>query len=171
MAAAQNLLMDLLRILTPEEINKLTSSSEGDKRVSLTDMMNLRATGEEIDFSDKANMAKILPFKRKDEADGEAEDSEIFAGKDCVEYIAQHYLKRELNDNLVDKETGQTVETSHFILNEKKRFTYSQSKLKGSEVLKLYQKNSVVDIEQEKKLKDDLSKSAQTGVLVNKRQF
>lgn len=168
--AATNFLMDIFRLLTPEEINKLTSSSKGDKRVSLTEMMHQYDQG--VLPSDEG--AKILPFKRSGEESLEQEEDlkiEFQAGVEVQKYMAHFFEKLEIDKNYVPGRSPKFVDNSTFIINEKKRFNYSQTKLKGQEVLKLYQKNSSVDIEQEKKLKDDLSKSAQIGILVNKRQY
>ncbi|MFG1515900.1 hypothetical protein ABMA71_14890, partial [Halobacteriovorax sp. ZH3_bin.1] len=63
------------------------------------------------------------------------------------------------------------VETSTFILNEKEKFKTVYTRLKSREVLDLYAKNSVVDLEQERKNRRDLSKNSSTGVLVNKKHY
>lgn len=170
--AATNFLMDIFRLLTPEEINKLTSSSKGDKRVSLTEMMHQYDQG----VLPSNEGAKILPFKRAGDESSVEEDqvgqkTEFLAGPEVVKYLQHHFEKTDIDHEYSSNRSSKFIDNSSFIINEKKRFNYSQTKLKGQEVLKLYRKNSSVDIEQEKKLKDDLSKSAQVGVLVNKRQY
>lgn len=165
--AAASLLTDIMRILTPEEISELTSTSSGSSRVQLTDMLDLYETGQEL--PDPENMgAKILPFN-KEEIDLEIEV--IYeAGPHVIETIQNYLKKLSLGNTALSKE-GKAVETSTFILNEKERFEYVQAKLKKQEVMGLYMKNATVDIEQEKALKDDLKKSSRSGVLVNKKQF
>lgn len=167
-----NLLMEVFRVITPEEINELTTLSGGMQRVSITEYLTLKHRGEELDFSPAVNgVAKILPFnllKQKDEA----EEKELFlTGKKVDEYIQQWIIKEKLGDTARDVVTGKAVETSTFIIKEKKRFAYNQAKLKSQEVLLLYKKSLSVDIEQERNFKDDLSKSSRSGVLVNKKQY
>lgn len=165
--AEKNLLFrHYLRILTPEEINDLTSGTAGNTRVSLTDVLNSKLSGEEVDLF--SNTDNLLQFKRSHE-DVEEVVEEIKAGKNVIDAIDRFYIRINNEDTALD-EMGREVETSTFILKEKERFAYSQKKLKGAEILKLYKKNLMVDIEQEKLIKDDLSKSTQSGILVNKKQ-
>jgi hypothetical protein len=167
--AAVSLLGDILRIITPEEISELTATSSGSSRLELTDMLDQFEDGEKFDFTNDEG-AKILPFKKGGEVEEEEQLAPVQAGPQVHEYF-QHYIeKMKIGDTSKDVK-GNTVETSVFILKEKERFKYVQSKLKQKEVMGLYMKNAGVDIEQEKTLKDDLSKSSRTGVLVNKKQF
>jgi len=171
--AAIDLISSLLRIITPEEISELTTLSKGTSRLSLTDLMQMRMEGEDLDFSPEAEEegAKILPFKNINEPSDEEEvKEEFFAGENVQEYINHYFKKLKLQNSAVDEE-GRTKDTSVFIINEKERFEYSRKKLKSREVLGLYMKNASVDIEQERMIKDDMSKSTRTGVLVNKKQF
>lgn len=168
--AAVSLLGEVLRIITPEEISELTASSSGSNRIELTDMLDQFEKGETFNFGDNEEGAKILPFNRNIEPETVEKPEPCLAGAAVCEYI-QHYVdKSKIGDTSRDS-SGNTVETSIFILKEKERFKYVQSKLKQKEVMGLYMKNAGVDIEQEKTLKDDLSKSSRTGVLVNKKQF
>ena len=80
MGAPNLLLADIFRILTPEELNELTSSSEGDSRISLTEFLVKKVDGVEMDFGDEENMAKILPFIRKEGTGEETEEVELHAG-------------------------------------------------------------------------------------------
>jgi len=168
--AAISLLGEVLRIITPEEISELTATSSGSSRIELTDMLDQFEQGERLDFTEGEEGAKILPFKQPGEDLDSVAESPVLAAEQVVEYI-QHYIeKSKIGDTSRDTK-GNSVETSVFILKEKERFKYVQSKLKQKEVMGLYMKNAGVDIEQEKTLKDDLSKSSRTGVLVNKKQF
>ncbi|OUR92871.1 hypothetical protein A9Q84_20370 [Halobacteriovorax marinus] len=170
MAAKNFLLSTILRVLTPEEINELTTTSIGDNRVLLTDIINQRLSGVDHDFSDSEKMAKILPFKKNSE-EVDVEKVEVTkAGPTCLEYLERFFERQKISDTALD-DSGQLVETSSFIFKEKERFAYSQAKLKQVEVLSLYKKNAAVDVEQVRALKDDLSKSAQSGVLINKKQY
>lgn len=169
--AQASLLTDILRILTPEEISELTSQSTSNSRLALTDLLDMVEEGESVSFNTEASEvdgAKILPFKKKEEV---TEEKEVYhCGKNTQEYIEHHFHKITLGET-AKNERGDTVVTSVFILKEKERFKYVQAKLKSREVLDLYRKNSNVDIEQEKILKDDLSKSSRSGVLINKKQY
>ena len=164
--AAASLLNDLMRILTPEEISELTSTSSGSARVELTDLLKSFENGEEVNDVEEYS-AKILPFKKVDEVEAEITYE---AGPKVIEYIEHFHHKRSLGDTSRSSE-GKSVETSTFIIKEKERFEFVQKRLKKKEVMSLYLKNANVDIEQEKTLKDDLSKSSRSGVLVNKKQF
>ncbi len=173
MSAAIDLISGLLRIITPEEINELTSTSKGSVRLSLTDLMKMRMDGEELDFSPEAEEAgaKILPFQRADNKEIlEDEHEEFSAGDKVIEYLTHFFKCIELKNSAIDEE-GRTKDTSVFIINEKERFDYCRKQLKSREVLGLYMKNASVDIEQEKMIQDDLSKSTRTGVLIDKKQF
>ncbi len=164
--AAASLLNDLMRILTPEEISELTSTSSGNSRVELTDLLNSFEDGEVINDIEEYS-AKILPFKKSEQVE---EEITYKAGPKVTEYINHFYHKKSLGDTSKSSD-GKSVETSTFIIKEKERFQYVQAKLKKKEVMSLYMKNANVDIEQEKTLKDDMAKSSRSGVLVNKKQF
>lgn len=172
MAAHNILLTSILRLLTPEEINELTTQSDGVNRFNLTDMLDqdLRE-GLVFEENEDGEGAKILPFK-KEESEEEAQDKVVYfeAGEKVSEYMQHYFLKTTLGNTATDN-SGNTLDTSVFILNEKKRFEYSQAKLKEKEIIGLYRKNASVDIEQEKSIKDDMSKSTKYGILVNKKQY
>jgi hypothetical protein len=172
MSAAIDLISGLMSIITPEEINELTTSSKGNVRLSLTDLMNMRIDGEDLDFSPEAEEsgAKILPFKKIEEEQEEETIEHFHVGENVQEYMEHYFKCHELGNSAVDEE-GNRKDTSVFILNEKEKFEYSRKKLKSREVLGLYMKNATVDIEQEKMIRDDLSKSTRTGVLIDKKQF
>ncbi len=167
--AAASLLTDIMRILTPEEISELTSTSTGSSRVQLTEMLDLYESGEDIGDAEEFS-AKILPFKKDSGHSQDELEITYQCGRLAVEVIENYLKKRALGNTAVCGD-GKSVETSTFILKEKERFEYVQAKLKKQEIMGLYMKNATVDIEQEKALKDDLSKSSRSGVLVNKKQF
>ena len=52
----------------------------------------------------------------------------------------------------------------------KEQLNGAYRKIKGQEVLNLYQDYAAIDINQLKATKDDLKKSAHSGNLINKRQ-
>ncbi|EQC43564.1 hypothetical protein [Bacteriovorax sp. Seq25_V] len=168
--AALSFLTDILRILTPEEIAELTNASTGSSRRALTDLMDLYEDDALPSFAENGEGAKILPFNKKQEDVAEVERVYEVAGSEVCEYIEHFFHKKEFENTAVNKK-GESVVTSLFILNEKERFKYVQSKLKKKEVMGLYMKNANVDIEQEKILKDDLTKSSRAGVLIDKKQY
>ena len=176
--AALSILTDVLRIITPEEISELTTSYSGKTRVDLTDLLEHVESGNPLEFKVRTDSAKILPFINKGEDQAESgkenlEDkgsSSISASEGTIEYVTHFLHVKKLGETSKSK-SGDTVETAIFIIKEKERFKYVQGKLKKKEVMGLYMKNAGVDIEQEKTLKEDLSKSSRSGVLVNKKQY
>jgi hypothetical protein len=163
MAAKNILMMSLMRILTPEEINELTTKHEGDSRVSLTELLEKSMKGIAFEH----DQAKILPFSKK--------KNNIVCGSSVLEQLnaiqveehkvaitgfERHKIERDENGN-----------TSNFILSEKEKFKDSHVRLKKKEVFNLYQKAASVDIELERKSSDDLKKSTKVGVLVDKAQY
>ncbi|PIK14245.1 hypothetical protein [Halobacteriovorax sp. JY17] len=170
MSAKNFLLTSVFRVLTPEEISELTSSSNGDSRTSLTDIINQRLDGVSHDFSDAEKLAKILPFKAKKSEEEVAVHSATSCGKKSQEFIERFFERKKIKDTALN-EKGEPVETSSFIFKEKERFAYSQSKLKQVEVLSLYRKNAAVDVQQVRAMKDDFTQSAQSGVLINKKHY
>jgi len=170
MSAKNFLLTSVFRVLTPEEISELTSSSNGDNRTSLTDIINQRLEGVSHDFSDPERMAKILPFKNKNQEEEEEVVEKTVCGPMASELITRFFERKKIKDTALN-ENGELVETSSFIFNEKERFAYSQSKLKQVEVLSLYKKNAAVDVDQMRAMKDDFHQSAQSGVLINKKHY
>jgi hypothetical protein len=172
--AAINLLTDYLRLITPEEISELTTAYAGNSRVELTELLEHVSGGSPLEFGEDAEGAKILPFVNKtNEVLAKSDDelaNEVSAGPNVIEFVA-HFLHVVSLGETSRGSSGEAVETSTFIINEKERFKYAQEKMKQKEIMSLYMKNALVDIEQEKTLKDDLSKSSQVGVLVNKKQF
>lgn len=170
-----SLMMSLLRILTPEEINELTTTSEGNKRVPLTQLMYRKmgvATEEEIE---SASLAKILPFTFPEK---ESDEDSVHEASDQIEKVEQGEHELEAGPESEHGQIGVHEEalasngrlpTSVFILHEKKRLEANVHKMRSKELLKSYRKNASLDIEQEKGLRDDMKKSSRSGVLVNKK--
>jgi hypothetical protein len=164
MAAKNVLMMNLMRILTPEEINELTSKHEGDLRTPLTSLLE-----EDIGVrTGHQRPAKILPFSMR-------KKNSILAGpdtQDLLNSLSVEKLHKEDNESEQRKfEPDENGNTSYFILSEKERFKTNQKKLKGKEVMGLYRQASLVDLDLERKNKDNLNRSTKSGVLVNKEQF
>lgn len=163
MAAKNILMMSLLRILTPEEINELTTKHEGDSRVSLTELLEKSLKG----LSCSHDQAHIIPFSKKKNV--------LVAASQVLEILNQIPLQQlemksseDSHEKILRDEDGNT---SNFILSEKEKFKENHTKLKQKEVFSLYQKTASVDIELERKTNDDLKKSTKVGVLVDKQQY
>lgn len=200
--AAQNLLiMNLLRIITPEEIADIATKHNGGKFLSLTALVNERfernihrdfTNTNAIDqihdehalYSAQMESAKILPFNT---AVKNLKPALIPLEK--LPPVQPLLLK--VNQKVVMKPTSQIVHheeevvvekkeiikhaenenMSSFILVEKERLKQSQTSLKKKEVIRLYQKNSNIDLEQIKTSNQGSVESSEAGVLVNKKQY
>tara|TARA_R100000656_G_scaffold107455_2_gene79607 strand:+ start:239 stop:730 length:492 start_codon:yes stop_codon:yes gene_type:complete len=161
-------MMSLLRILTPEEINELTTTSEGNKRVPLTQLMYLKMGVETSSEVESASVAKILPFTFPDKDDDTAENS---TADEALESPEVEALETEADEQAqVDSsESDEKLQTSVFILVEKKRLENTVHKMRSKDLIKSYKKNASIDLEQEKGLREDMSQSSRSGVLINKK--
>ncbi len=164
-----SLMMNLLRILTPEEINELTTTSEGNKRVPLTQLMYVKM-GVASEDVEAASLAKILPFTFPEQES--SDESEDIASSEIVDPDTAKLTSDEevlIDDQINDQDPDEKMQTSSFILFEKKRLAKNVHKMRQKEIMQSYKKNASLDIEQEKGLHDDMSKSSRSGVLVNKK--
>ncbi len=177
--AIQNLLiMNLLRIITPEEIGEMATRHNGGKFLSLTDLVNERIDHKVYrDFSSPdsvdvihdahnvASQAKILPFRKKNSEDL------ISHEEDGVENFPKTNLIEKVENLETIAEHKNNENMSSFILIEKARLKKSQQSLKQKEIIDLYQKNSNVDVEQIKGSNTNLSQAREAGVLINKKHY
>lgn len=187
MAAPNILILNLLRIITPEEIGDIATKHNGGKFLSLTDLVSERVEHNVFrDFSSAdsidelheihSKQAKILPFKKNAVPSAETSQAEEIQTEE-VSSLADAALEQI---NLTTTETSSSNEDvahkedenmSSFILIEKERLKRSQKSLKQKEIIDLYQKNSTVDVEQIKGSNNNLSQAREAGVLVNKKQY
>lgn len=189
----RNLFADILRILTPDELRSLTTVSESEQLFSLTEMMEnefvtprLREK-KSIKTTSSDAKAKILPFtssveiskseENKNSAEAlaivvaeEIKSGEIKATEMNVRVGPQDEVFKEPSIENSESENN-VIDIGDFIIREKSKLKDSQKKLKEQEVFGLYRKSAAVDLEQEKLLKNDMSKSANGGILVNKKQL
>jgi hypothetical protein len=159
MVEAQNLIMLLLRIITPEEISDIATRHNGGKFLSLTALAVERFEEKVFrDFSDdekihseieEKSAAKILPFTK-----GENPNIEVLSN------VQAPKVTHAENENMAT-----------FILIEKERLKKSQQTLKQREIIDLYRKNSHVDVEQIKQANQDVNNSEDAGILVNKKHY
>lgn len=176
----------ILRMLTPSEVQELTASSSGEAFSSLTDMMLERIhSALPASHKKKEEAAKILPFEKPvassapDEID---QRFQAFEERSASASERQQEAKRKAMDAHVhfsgtsvafeeEEVIEEQIETSVFILAEQRKLKKSQKRLKGQEVLQLYQKNAAVSVEQEKQANQDMSKSTNSGILINKKRY
>lgn len=155
MGAKKILFMDILRIMTLEEIGELITKHEGEISSSLTERleaeMNVAASAVL-----SAEGAKVLAFP----GGGGVKDAALEPPSE-----AEQAALPEQEQSLEGLNTG------GFILQEKKRLEVNQKKLKSREIFKLYLQESQLNLEAEKKHSQDLKKSIDVGVLVDKKQF
>lgn len=182
MAAPNFLIMNLLRLITPEEIGEIATKHNGGKFLSLTELVRERVEHQIFrDFSSPdsmeeiheahSNQAKILPFRKKD---SEEQSSPQSPEHDSLNTLANEKIENELADKSIVEEVIEHKEDenmSSFIMIEKARLKRSQRTLKQKEIIDLYQKNSNVEVEQIKASNSNLGQEQEAGVLVNKKQY
>lgn len=177
--------MNLMRVLTPEEINDLTTTYCGEKRVSLTSLMVPDQESVETESTEEQvqSQAKILPFNKES---AEAQQIQSSSGEKSLHHcgesvqklfrklygIKENSMAGVIQDEApeIDVTIKEKKSASTFILEEKVKLESSQRKLKSSDVIKTYKQVSSVDLEIEKKHKDDLRWSSSQGQLINKKQ-
>jgi hypothetical protein len=141
----------LFRILTPEEIQELTSSSRTGNKTSLNSLLM-----DEIKHVEETGLLKhednILEFKGAKTTAEEANNANT--GPETTEDASK-----------------QTLKGAALIIDLKTRMKESQNKLKEMEIKGLYKKLVNSGLSQDKTDEEDLKKSQNSGVLVNKRQF
>ncbi len=185
-------IMNLFRLLTPEEISELTTSSCGAERVELNNLIQFELEGNDYrnykthqqKLEDEQNKvthkAKILKINDKENLELKTKEEEFIPTiTDEIKEILNHFIDRckEMEKNPLGrkrlqkrKRKGLKKQMSTFILEEKEKMDHSFSKLKTVEIMDLYQKNAAVDIDLQKNNSDDLAKTSQSGVLVNKKR-
>ncbi len=198
MNAPKFMIMNILRIITPEEIGEITTKHNGGKFASLTDLIDERIESNIFrDFSlseeGLSHEAKILPFKRNVDSDvGDvalslanedlvaAHENKVdtntemeLAGDESSDHLESSLANTELNHAAAETTKTHNLDEnmSSFILIEKERFKKNQQVLKKKEIMDLYQQTSKVEVEQIKHTNQNLTNSHLGGVLVNKKQY
>ncbi|MCR9206011.1 MAG: hypothetical protein NXH75_15620 [Halobacteriovoraceae bacterium] len=180
------LIRNLLRILTPEEIADLTTSSSGMKKVSLSLVLesdligkNYRDVIQELQEEEEPEddgKAKILPFD--EEVENEIKPISIQAGQ-RVHALIQEYNKvfKELDKKVLGPKrfpkrssSGNRKQTSVLILEQKAKLHSSYAKIKSKEVMSLYQQSSNTEVRKSSEDEKDFSISSNQGLLINKKQ-
>lgn len=187
-----HLIMSLLRILTPEEISRLTTSYSGQKKIPLSVLLAADVNGEKYKDLFKASTNsdetpldsdKILPFPEKENFNQPTKVGPVakltFQCGIKVLKLLEAYSKtfEKMNKNIFGQvrfpkkvSKGSVKQTSSMILEEKKKLYKSYSMIKRMEVLSLYKDGKGLDIKTSKRNKDNLGHSSSLGVLINKKQ-
>lgn len=180
-------LLNLLRILTPFEVERLTSQL-GVRKVKrdLEEKLIAESVVEEAapvsvptEVVDDGH-AKILAFNETAARDLAKEASVANVAHD--KFLSKLGLKKQVkktsrkvvggedfDDEDEAKPKEEQVSTTIFLLQEKEKIKKSQLKLVGQDALKTYRTQAAIDTSHEDK--EDLSQSSSSGILVNKRQF
>ena len=141
--AAHYIIKNLMRVLTPEEIDLLTTIDTGKQKISLTKILLNKINGinevYENGFLTLQKKSDSLKKKTKEEKDNTLTNDKI---------------KKKPSDSLTN-EIDKTKE--------------NYQKIKQKEMLNHYKKNSLIDIVKEGNQKD-LKESANEGILINKKQ-
>lgn len=181
-------LLQLLRILTPYEVVRLTTDlQERKKRHEAPRAENLVSVAIQentVTENIQDNQAKILAFNEvvvTQEQQATQEAARAVQKED--KFLSKLGLKKktrkpkvvggdyeeDLDDDDVPKVKEEQISTTIFLLQEKEKIRKSHLKLVGQDALKNYRTQAAVDTTHEDK--EDLSQSSSSGILVNKRQF
>lgn len=190
MNAPKFMMMNILRIITPEEIGEITTKHNGGKFLSLTDLIDERIEKNILrNFQEDAapvlHDAKILPFKKPSDEDNEGNeissqdtDTKFDPNEDVTEeavsltaMLDEDHQSTTKEDEVTEKSHREDENMSSFILIEKERFKRSQQVLKKKEIMDLYQQTARVEVEQIKHANQNLASSGLDGVLINKKQY
>lgn len=166
MANENSLIMNLLRIMTPDEVAEIATKHNGGRFVLLTDIVHEKIEKNvDRDFSLAGTMnelfeetkAEIIPFKKNN---SETNSTKLEAENKSAVGEEVKSLKHLPNENM-----------SSFILIEKERLRRSQTELKKKEIVALYKKNSNVVVDEIKVSNENNNQSSEGGILVNKRHY
>ena len=162
MSKSVRLINKLIGILSLEDIESLTTVSEGKEKIPLTLLVSqqfITGTSE----STPNSIAQILPFAPV--------SKEVTA--ETAEKNPEMEKPQEIENTVDEKDEAEQgkIGMAVFILNQRKKFEPNHKKLKAKEIMNSYMKNAAIDINEERKLKEDLRQSSNSGILVNKRQF
>lgn len=189
MNAPKFMMMNILRIITPEEIGEITTKHNGGKFLSLTDLIDERIEKNILrNFQEDAapvlHDAKILPFKKPSDDNDEGKeftsqdtdtkfdpDEEVVEEAMSLTAMLDEDHQGTAQDDVTEKSHREDENMSSFILIEKERFKRSQQVLKKKEIMDLYQQTAKVEVEQIKHANQNLASSGLDGVLINKKQY
>lgn len=187
--------LESLKILTPEELERMVNMKRREDKVSLTDVM-VSVLDRHIFAQDSIDeFVKVKKQKEEEEEELKAKEEEekkkkeeeiipispeekerllrsfqysfLLENKDIIR--PKSLFKVSFEHASLAKDEDQFSETSmtEFILGERKRMETSQKKLKGRAVLNLYK---TLNSEMLTNSSDSNSGSTDSGLLVNKKQ-
>ena len=166
-------LMSYLRLLTPSQLNRLVKTNEKRAKVNLTELI---ASDFNLD-SDNGNHTASSSYPKKESADqDESKTERVIQRQENVSSNApeQENSRRERrptpsNDRL-KYHLEQKESLSSFLLKQKNKTKESQKRLKGKEVLTLYDVISNTDL-QTTEAEDGTEESLSdlSGILVDKK--
>lgn len=163
------MMRNILRVITPNEINDLTTTSVGENKVPLSEILDDEIDRLELFSTGHGREAdNILLFRKKRDFRAGNSSKRLFSflGLENEENVVIN--KRTFRNK--SSENSKDINKKDNFLNAQESLRESQKKLKSAEVFQLYKKSSSISSEQIKHSKDDLSKSTNIGVLVNKKQ-
>lgn len=163
-----NLLKDLLRVITPNEINELTTKSDGDNLAPLSEYLLDQL--EEFDWRDRHGEEEEFKKKVSFRAGKSASKLFRFVGLTNTKTIVILLDDKEDKAKEQEYKSKESRGNENDFLDIKDKLHIAYRKTKGKEVMNLYQNYAAIDIKQLKTTKDDLKKSAHAGNLINKRQ-
>ncbi|MGB0455212.1 MAG: hypothetical protein ACPGJV_16005 [Bacteriovoracaceae bacterium] len=166
------LLKDFLRVLTPAEINELTTMSDGENLAPLSELLNEKI--EEIAWVQTHEGGTTFKKKQTYRIGKSVCKLFRFLGASNTKTLLFDVKEQEgtVHEPEVLEETndGQGEEKGKHFLDVKDKLSQVQKKLKKVEVLSMYSQNASIDLNQLRKTKDDLGKTVHKGNLINKRQ-
>ena len=133
----------LLRVITPEEINELTTTLDGGKKQSLTMLLEKRD-----------------PDISVEESDEKEEGPQVKIGDDVSKLLLQKLPLLSV-DSFADIKL---LKEDPFVAERIKK-SYKNSK----QIISSYQKSAEISVKKDDK--EELDKHIQYGILVNKKQF
>jgi hypothetical protein len=178
----RNLFQDVFRILTPEEIGILTTVTESVHKQSLVDLLTEKclakkktAEGESENkpASDEEKAKEVAEEVQKDkvEASSVEQVKEVENVKDEEVKEVSSKRKKRIFEEEEEEVVEEMVDLTSFILDEQKKTKELEKKIKKNEIYKNYQDHSKASIGQQKVNKNDLGKSANIGILINKKRY
>lgn len=133
-----------MRLLTPDEIQELSTIFYGANNRPLTEYLV-----ERVDVETSEVICTTTDQKEKSIEDKPSQ------GENHTEQPSDNEIKKGVV----------------FILDLKRKLEKGQRILKEKEILGLYQKAAGLDVDFSKANKDDLKKSSNLGILINKKQY
>lgn len=186
MAIKNQLIMTLLRIITPEEIAEIATRQNGGRFLMLNDLLKERiekkiyrsfSTPEEMDNVYLAHSGNKKPNENNDEDQEIESEAKIlpFDVSKMENGTFKSFDESAIETTKNESTVSENQNTSHFILSQKTKLEKSQKTLKEKEIIELYKKNVSVDVEEIKGQRRDEEKgksaSAANGVLVNRKHY